>query len=148
MRRCGVLPKQVGKLQVGSESLLDRSKSIKSHLMALFPRGSASVEGVDDYHACYGGTAALFTCTNWVESSAWDGRWAVAVATDVSAAPSQFPCMSGVAAVAMLGGADADAWGSNWHVARSCKHGLLSFCRGGVASLKVVVGSVFAIQPP
>ena len=63
---CGVRWADVGMVQVGSESLLDRSKSIKSHLMALFPRGSASVEGVDDYHACYGGTAALLACANWV----------------------------------------------------------------------------------
>eukprot|EP00964_Phaeocystis_antarctica_P024735 scaffold13865_cov71-Phaeocystis_antarctica.AAC.1 len=54
--------------QVGSESLLDRSKSIKSHLMALFPPGCANVEGVDAYQACYGGTAALLACTNWVGS--------------------------------------------------------------------------------
>ena len=69
--------------QVGSESLLDRSKSIKSHLMALFPPGCANVEGVDAYQACYGGTAALLACTNWVGSEAWDGRWALAVATDI-----------------------------------------------------------------
>ena len=98
----------IGMLQVSSESLLDRSKSIKSHLMALFePHGCANIEGVDHYHACYGGTAALFTCTNWVESSVWDGRWAIAVATDVSDAPKQYPFMNGAAAVAMLVGADA-----------------------------------------
>ena len=95
-------------LQVSSESLLDRSKSIKSHLMALFePHGCTNIEGVDNYHACYGGTAALFTCTNWVESSAWDGRWAIVVSTDVSDAPKQYPFMNGAAAVAMLVGADA-----------------------------------------
>ena len=76
--------------QVGSESLLDRSKSIKSHLMALFPPGCANVEGVDAYQACYGGTAALLACTNWVGGEAWDGRWAVCVCTDVSDAPAQY----------------------------------------------------------
>ena len=93
--------------QVGSESLLDRSKSIKSHLMALFPPGCANVEGVDAYQACYGGTAALLACTNWVGSEAWDGRWAVCVCTDVSDAPAQYPFMNGAAAAAMLVGADA-----------------------------------------
>ena len=93
--------------QVGSESLLDRSKSIKSHLMALFPPGCANVEGVDAYQACYGGTAALLACTNWVGSEAWDGRWAVCVCTDVSDAPAQYPFMNGAACVAMLVGADA-----------------------------------------
>ena len=92
---------------MGSESLLDRSKSIKSHLMALFPPGCANVEGVDAYQACYGGTAALLACTNWVGSEAWDGRWAVCVCTDVSDAPAQYPFMNGAAAAAMLVGADA-----------------------------------------
>ena len=46
--------------------------------------GNHNVEGVDNYHACCGGTTALFACTNWVESRFWDGRWAVAVCTDVS----------------------------------------------------------------
>ena len=65
MERHSVRHEDVGMLQVGSESLLDRSKSIKTHLMSLFePHGCTNIEGVDNYHACYGGTAALFTCTN------------------------------------------------------------------------------------
>ena len=40
---CGVRWEDVGMVQVGSESLLDRSKSLKSHLMALFPAGAVSV---------------------------------------------------------------------------------------------------------
>ncbi|MDC0525426.1 KR domain-containing protein [bacterium] len=108
IERHGVRHSDVGMLQVSSESLLDRSKSIKSHLMALFePHGCTNIEGVDNYHACYGGTAALFACTNWVESLAWDGRWAVVVSTDVSDAPKQYLFMNGAAAVAMLVGADA-----------------------------------------
>ena len=96
IERHGVQHSDVGMLQVSSESLLDRSKSIKSHLMALFePHGCTNIEGVDNYHACYGGTAALFTCTNWVESSVWDGRWAIIVSTDVSDAPKQYPFMNG-----------------------------------------------------
>ena len=34
------------------------------------------------YNACYGGKAALLTCTNWMQSWGWDGRWAVAIATE------------------------------------------------------------------
>jgi hypothetical protein len=30
---------------------------------------------VDNKNACYGGTAALFNCIHWIESSAWDGRY-------------------------------------------------------------------------
>ena len=35
MRRCGLHPEEVGQLRVGSASVLDRSKSMKSELMAL-----------------------------------------------------------------------------------------------------------------
>jgi len=103
----GLAWEDIGMLNVGTESLLDRSKSIKSHLMDLFPPGVFDVEGVDYYHACYGGTASLFACTNWVGCEAWDGRWAIVVCTDVSDAPPQYPFMNGAACVAMLVGANA-----------------------------------------
>ena len=43
------------------------------------------MEGVDSTNACYGGTAALFNSISWVESSAWDGRLALAVCADIAA---------------------------------------------------------------
>ena len=65
MQRHQVPWEQVGMLQVGTESLVDRSKSIKSNLMQLFEaHGCFNVEGVDNYNACYGGTAALLNCIN------------------------------------------------------------------------------------
>jgi hydroxymethylglutaryl-CoA synthase len=68
---------------VGTESAVDRAKSIKSYMMQLFPDTAAGVEGADVVHACYGGAAALLNALAWVESEAWDGRWAVVVTTDV-----------------------------------------------------------------
>jgi hydroxymethylglutaryl-CoA synthase len=44
--------------------------------------GNTDIEGVDSSNACYGGTAALFNCVNWVESSSWDGRYGLVVCTD------------------------------------------------------------------
>lgn len=44
--------------------------------------GNSDIEGVDSTNACYGGTAALFNCVNWVESSSWDGRYGLVVCTD------------------------------------------------------------------
>ena len=41
----GLAWEDIGMLNVGSESLLDRSKSIKSHLMELFPPGVVKAEG-------------------------------------------------------------------------------------------------------
>merc|ERR1719323_1362232 len=80
----------IGRLDIGSESLIDRSKSMKSYLMDLFERygdGEANIEGVDMYNACYGGQAAGLCCLNWVESDRWDGRYGLAIATDISEAP-------------------------------------------------------------
>ncbi|KAI9798163.1 MAG: 3-hydroxy-3-methylglutaryl coenzyme A synthase [Piccolia ochrophora] len=78
-------PKSIGRLEVGTETLLDKSKSVKSVLMQLFaPSGNTNVEGVDTVNACYGGTNALFNAVNWVESSAWDGRDAIVVAGDIA----------------------------------------------------------------
>ncbi|CAI9274335.1 unnamed protein product [Lactuca saligna] len=76
-------PKQIGRLEVGSETVIDKSKSIKTFLMQIFEEcGNTDIEGVDSTNACYGGTAALFNCVNWVESSSWDGRYGLVVSTD------------------------------------------------------------------
>jgi len=44
--------------------------------------GNTDVEGVDSTNACYGGTAALLNCVNWVESNSWDGRYGLVICTD------------------------------------------------------------------
>ncbi|KAH0898619.1 hypothetical protein HID58_048187 [Brassica napus] len=76
-------PKQIGRLEVGSETVIDKSKSIKTFLMQLFEKcGNTDVEGVDSTNACYGGTAALLNCVNWVESNSWDGRYGLVICTD------------------------------------------------------------------
>ena len=86
-----------------------KSKSVKSDLMKLFTdSGNTDLEGVDSTNACYGGTAALFNSVNWVESSAWDGRLALAVCADIAvyAAGAARPS-GGAGAVAMLIGPGA-----------------------------------------
>ncbi|KAF3789706.1 Hydroxymethylglutaryl-CoA synthase [Nymphaea thermarum] len=105
----GVDPKQIGRLEVGSETVIDKSKSIKTWLMRIFEEcGNSDVEGVDSTNACYGGTAALFNCVNWVESSSWDGRYGLVVCTD-SAVYAEGPARptGGAAAIAMLIGPNA-----------------------------------------
>jgi Hydroxymethylglutaryl-coenzyme A synthase N terminal len=75
---------QVGWLGVGSESHVDRCKSIKSALMQRFVNAKHfDVGGVDQVNACYAGTAALLSAVDWIESPFWDGRWAVVIATDI-----------------------------------------------------------------
>ncbi|KAL9630382.1 MAG: hypothetical protein Q9164_006445 [Protoblastenia rupestris] len=109
MRKYAIDPSSVGRLEVGTETVLDKSKSCKSVLMQLFePLGNTDIEGVDNLNACYGGTNALFNALNWVESSGWDGRNAIVVAGDIAlynqinARPT-----GGAGCVAMLIGPDA-----------------------------------------
>ncbi len=97
----------VGRLEVGTESLTDKSKSTKTVLMDLFP-GNPDIEGATVINACYGGTSALFSAVNWIESKSWDGRYAIVVAADIAvyAAGPARPT-GGAGAVAMLIGPDA-----------------------------------------
>lgn len=75
MERNGLSYASVGRLEVGTETVIDKSKSVKTVIMQLFEdSGNTDVEGVDATNACYGGTAALFNAVNWVESSSWDGE--------------------------------------------------------------------------
>lgn len=109
LKKYSIDPTSIGRLEVGTETLLDKSKSVKSVLMQLFqPSGNTNIEGVDTVNACYGGTNALFNAINWVESSAWDGRNAIVCAGDIAlykkgnARPT-----GGAGCVAMLVGPDA-----------------------------------------
>ncbi|KAI8825135.1 hydroxymethylglutaryl-coenzyme A synthase N terminal-domain-containing protein [Fimicolochytrium jonesii] len=101
--------KSIGRLEVGTETIIDKSKSVKSVLMQLFQdAGNTEIEGVDTTNACYGGTNALFNSVNWIESNNWDGRYALVVAADIAVYKSGAARPTGgAAAVAMLIGADA-----------------------------------------
>ncbi|CAD6211926.1 GSCOCG00003902001-RA-CDS [Cotesia congregata] len=107
--RNNIKPSEIGHLEVGTETILDKSKSVKSVLMQLFePYGATDIEGVDTTNACYGGTAAVFNAISWVESSSWDGRLALVVAADnaVYATGSARPT-GGAGAIAMIIGPNA-----------------------------------------
>ena len=77
--------KDIGRLCVGTESPIDKSKSIKTCLMDIFQENNnTDVLGVDTINACYGGTAALLDSINWIESSRWDGRYALVLTGDIA----------------------------------------------------------------
>ena len=84
LRKYKIDTRTIGRLEVGTETLLDKSKSVKSVLMQLFSDVNTNIVGVDNINACYGGTNALFNAVDWIESSAWDGRDAIVVAGDVA----------------------------------------------------------------
>ena len=106
-KRYQIDPSEVGRLEVGTETLVDKSKSTKTVLMDLFP-GNTNIEGATVVNACYGGTAALLNAFMWVESDGWDGRYAIVVAADIAAyAAGGARPTSGAGAVAVLVGRDA-----------------------------------------
>lgn len=109
MERYGIKPTDIGRLEVGTETIVDKSKSVKSVLMQLFePDGVTDLEGIDTTNACYGGTAALFNAINWVESSNWDKRLALVVCGDIAVyAKGAARPTGGAGAIAMLIGPNA-----------------------------------------
>lgn len=74
VEKSGTPLSHIGRLDVGTETIIDKSKSVKTVLMQLFTEvDNHNIEGIDTTNACYGGTAALFNAVNWIESSSWDG---------------------------------------------------------------------------
>ena len=100
-------PNRVGRLEIGTETLVDKSKSTKTVLMQLFP-DNPDMLGATVVNACYGGTSAFLNAVHWCDSNFWDGRYAIVVAADI-AVYDQGPARptSGAGAVALLMGRDA-----------------------------------------
>lgn len=109
MRKYNIDPKSIGRLDVGTETIIDKSKAVKTVLMDLFVKsGNTDIEGIDSKNACYGSTAALFNIVNWIESSSWDGRNAILFAGDIAVyAEGGARPAGGAGACAMLIGPDA-----------------------------------------
>ncbi|KAF9052320.1 hydroxymethylglutaryl-CoA synthase [Hymenopellis radicata] len=109
LEKYNIDPKSIGRIDVGTETIIDKSKSVKTHLMDLFAEsGNFDIEGIDSKNACYGSTAALFNAINWVESSSWDGRNAIVVAGDIAVyAEGAARPAGGAGAVALLIGPNA-----------------------------------------
>lgn len=109
MEKHNISYNDIGRLEVGTETIIDKSKSVKTCLMTLFTEhGNTEIEGIDTTNACYGGFAAFSNAVNWIESSSWDGRFAIVVAGDLAlyASGAARPT-SGAGVVAMLVGKDA-----------------------------------------
>ncbi|KAI8803640.1 hydroxymethylglutaryl-coenzyme A synthase C terminal-domain-containing protein [Cladochytrium replicatum] len=109
LERNNIDPSRIARVEVGTETIIDKSKSVKSVLMPLFYPNS-NIEGIDTTNACYGATNALFNTMNYLQSSAYDGTsLCIVVAADIAVykAGSARPT-GGAGAVAMLIGPGAD----------------------------------------
>ncbi|KAH9975383.1 hydroxymethylglutaryl-CoA synthase [Lactifluus volemus] len=109
MRKYNVDPRSIGRLEVGTETIIDKSKAVKTILMDLFASsGNHDIEGLDSKNACYGSTAALFNAVNWIESRSWDGRNAIVFAGDIAVyAEGSARPVGGAGACAILIGPNA-----------------------------------------
>uniref|UniRef100_A0A8C6AQP3 Hydroxymethylglutaryl-CoA synthase n=1 Tax=Monodon monoceros TaxID=40151 RepID=A0A8C6AQP3_MONMO len=91
------LPREpVGRLEAGTETIIDKSKAVKTVLVELFQdSGNTDMEGIDTTSACYGDT-----------SSSWDGtHYALVACGDIAVYSSGNIHRTGRAgAVAMLVG--------------------------------------------
>uniref|UniRef100_A0AC34F593 Hydroxymethylglutaryl-CoA synthase n=1 Tax=Panagrolaimus sp. ES5 TaxID=591445 RepID=A0AC34F593_9BILA len=98
----------IGFLCVGTETLVDKSKSVKTQLMQLFGENT-DIEGVDVKNACFGGTQALLHGIDWVYSNyEFDKRLAIVVMADIAVyEKGSARCTGGAGAIALLIGPNA-----------------------------------------
>ena len=76
---------QISRIEVGTETLIDKSKSVKTHLMDLFKDSSNNdIEGVTVINACYGGISALLNSFNWLFSKYYDKKYSIVICGDIA----------------------------------------------------------------
>ena len=99
----------IGRLEVGTATLMKDCESISKTLMNFFiDVGNSDLEGSTSLNTSCGGTTALYHALHWVDSTAWDGRFALVVTVDgTSHTGSLCGSPTGCGAVAMLIGRDA-----------------------------------------
>ena len=98
IEQCELQFEELGRLEVGTESAVDRGKSTKSFLMSFFQaEDHHNVEGVDTFNACYGGTNALFNTKSWMQSTSWQGSFGAVVCSDPAVHPDP-ATLSGIGA--------------------------------------------------
>ena len=76
---------QISRIEVGTETLIDKSKSVKTHLMDLFKDSSNNdIEGITVINACYGGISALLNSFNWLYSEFYDKKYSIVICGDIA----------------------------------------------------------------
>jgi len=109
MQKMNLKPSDIGRIQIGTETPVDLSKSVKTFIVEqFFEQGITDIEGVDNVNACFGSTAALFDTVAWMQSDFWNGRYAIVVGTDISQGEDIYHFLTGSSAVALLIGPNAN----------------------------------------
>ncbi|ELK10613.1 Hydroxymethylglutaryl-CoA synthase, cytoplasmic, partial [Pteropus alecto] len=90
MERNNISYDYIERLEVGTETTNNKTKSMKTNLLQLFDESeNPDREGIDTMNACCGGTAAAFSAGNWIESGSWDGRYALVGTGDIAVLPQE-----------------------------------------------------------
>ncbi len=105
LRKTGILKSDIGRIDVGTETRTDSSKSIASHVQQLLE--CTDIEGIDCTNACFGGTMALFNSLSWLHSPFWSGKYSIVITTDIAIYEGTPNATGGAAAVCMLLGPNA-----------------------------------------
>eukprot|EP00834_Sanchytrium_tribonematis_P001467 NODE_36_length_36011_cov_1.012920.p9 type:complete len:422 gc:universal NODE_36_length_36011_cov_1.012920:13661-12396(-) len=96
---------QIGRIDVGTETRTDSSKSIVSHLQQLL--NVTDIEGIDCTNACFGGTAALFNAFNWCYSPFYNNKFALVITSDIAIYNGTPNATGGAGAVCLIIGPNA-----------------------------------------
>jgi hydroxymethylglutaryl-CoA synthase len=122
MKYHSIRPEEIGRLEVATESMTDRSKSIKSYLMKHFQGVNKAVEGIDVYHACYSATSAFFSALEWMNGPWWNGKKAIVIASDIAINDYSYKFINGCGAVALLLGPNGKIKALEGHRYTSCSN--------------------------
>ena len=78
-------PKLISRIEIGSETIIDKSKSIKTHIMDLIQNINNDIEGTTVFNACYGGTSAIINTINYMNSIYYDSnKYCIVICGDVA----------------------------------------------------------------
>ena len=110
LRAAHVDPEEIGMLLVATETGVDHSKPVSIFVHDLLGIGTRC-RVYEVKHACYAGTAALMTASDWVRAAGGRPRRALVIAADIARYEIGSPGepTQGAGAVAMLVGADPRA---------------------------------------
>ena len=107
VHRIGLKWRTIGMIQMASESILDRSKSMKSEMMQLIEEDDRlcfDKEGVDVRGSNMAEIEGIKLCIDWLNGPSWDGRLAMAVVAEAAPAhPSLGECSSACAIAVLFG---------------------------------------------
>lgn len=79
--RLNIDENKIGRIEIATETLSDKSKSTKTVLMWMFK--NKNIEGITSLNACYGGTAALINCINYGLAEGQD-KYSIVVCSDIA----------------------------------------------------------------